>query len=65
MPKVEEWLNHTMADSNDFSPVELMFNETRPDLFKKFLKKEADQLPPDERLMGQGVTGLPENEVEG
>ena len=50
LPKVEECLNHTMTNFNDFSSVELMFNETRPDHFKKFLNKEADQLPPDERL---------------
>lgn len=50
LPKVEEWLNHTRADSAGFCPVDLMFNESRPDLFKKFLKKDADQLPPDESL---------------
>jgi hypothetical protein len=50
LPKVEEWLNHTMADSAGFCPVELMFNESCPDLFKTFLKKDANQLPPDESL---------------
>jgi hypothetical protein len=50
LPKVQEWLNHTMADSAGFCPVELMFNESRPDLFKKFLKKDADQLPPGDSL---------------
>jgi hypothetical protein len=39
-----------MADSAGFCPVELMFNEPRPDLFKTFLKKLANQLPPDESL---------------
>ena len=33
-----------------FFPVELMFNELRPDLFKKILKKDADQLPLYESL---------------
>jgi len=36
-----------MADSAGFCPVELMF-ESRADVFKKFLKRDADQLPPDE-----------------
>ena len=47
MPKVEEWLNHTMADSTGFYPVQLMFSESRPDLFQAFLKKDVDQLPSD------------------
>lgn len=47
---VEEWLIHTMADSAGFCALELIFNVSRPDLFKKFLKKDADQLPPDESL---------------
>ena len=50
LPKVDEWLNHTMADSAGFCPVELMF-ELLPDLFKKFLKKDANQLPQDESLL--------------
>jgi hypothetical protein len=50
LPDVEKWLNHTMADSTGFCPVELMFNESQPDLFKKILKKDADQLPPAESL---------------
>jgi hypothetical protein len=50
LPKVEEWLNHTMEDSAGFCHVELMFNELRPDLFKAFLKKDADQLLPAESL---------------
>jgi len=34
LPEVENWLNHTMADSTGFCPVEIMFNELQPDLFK-------------------------------
>jgi hypothetical protein len=50
LPKVQQWLNHTMVNSTGFCPVELMFNESRPDLFKMFLTKDADQLPPAESL---------------
>jgi hypothetical protein len=42
---IEQWLNTTVANLTGFSPVELMYNESRPDLFQAFLKKEADQLP--------------------
>jgi hypothetical protein len=45
---IEKWLNTTVADSTGFSQVELMHNDSRPDLFQVFLKKEADQLPPAE-----------------
>jgi hypothetical protein len=50
LPKIEEWLNGTASDSTGYSPVELMYDEPRPDLFKKFLVKEADQRAPLESL---------------
>jgi hypothetical protein len=50
LPKIEEWLNETMSDSTGYSPVEIMYNEPRPDLFRRFLKKEADEKPPPESL---------------
>jgi hypothetical protein len=37
-----------VADSTGFCPVELIFDKTKPDIFKKFLKREADLLPPTE-----------------
>jgi hypothetical protein len=49
LPKREEWLNGTVASSTDFSPLEMTFESPR-NLFKKFLKKSADQVPPDESL---------------
>jgi hypothetical protein len=50
LPKIEEWINGSVSDSTGYAPVELMFDEPRPDVFKKFLVKEADQLPPCESL---------------
>jgi hypothetical protein len=32
-----------------------MHGEPRPDLFRKFLKKEVDQLPPNESLMNKSL----------
>jgi len=49
LPKREEWLNGSVANSTGFSPLELTFESPR-DLFKKFLKKGADQISPDESL---------------
>jgi len=54
-----------MGDSTGVCPVELMFNESRSDLFcKKFLKKIGDQLR-RMKLVGQGVTGLLKDDIEG
>ena len=39
LPKIEEWLNATVADSTGFTPVELLFRAKKPDLFGKILKK--------------------------
>lgn len=49
LPKREEWLSVTVENSTGFSPLELTFESPR-DLFKKFLKKGADQVSPDESL---------------
>jgi hypothetical protein len=40
-----------MTDSNGLCSVELMFNESRPDRFKKFMKKDADKLLSLESLL--------------
>jgi hypothetical protein len=50
LPKIEEWLNNTVADSTGYCPVELMFDESKPDIFKKFLDREAELSPPAEGL---------------
>jgi hypothetical protein len=50
---MEEWMNTTVSGSTDYCAVELMFDETKPDLFRKALNKARDQLPPDERLEGK------------
>jgi hypothetical protein len=44
-----------VSHSTGYSPVELMHGEPRPDLFRKFLKKEVDQLPPNESLMDKSL----------
>ena len=47
---IEGWLNGTLSDSTGYSPVELIFDSPRPDLFEKFLKKGSEQKPPAENL---------------
>jgi hypothetical protein len=45
---MEEWLNGTVSDSTGYAPLELMLGQPRPDLYRKFLTKEADELPSGE-----------------
>lgn len=47
---IEGWLNKTMSDSTGYSPVELIFNNPRPDVFEEFLKKGSEQKPLAESL---------------
>jgi hypothetical protein len=47
---MEKWMNKTISGSTGYSPIELMFDEKRPDLFRKLLNKAPDQLPPEESL---------------
>ena len=37
IPKIESWLNTTISGSNAFTSMELMFNDSRPDLFSRIL----------------------------
>jgi hypothetical protein len=39
-----------LSDSTGFSPVELIFDNPRPDLFEEFLRKGSEQKPPAESL---------------
>jgi len=50
LPKTEEWLNTTVADSTDFTPVELLFQAKKPDLFEKVLTKSLLNLPEPETI---------------
>ena len=50
IPQIETWLNTTVSGSTGFTPVELMFNENRPDLFNKILGKTKEQKPATESL---------------
>jgi hypothetical protein len=43
IPKIEPWLNTTISDLTGFTPVELMFNDIRPDIFSKILNKTKGQ----------------------
>ena len=50
IPKIESWLNTTISGSTGFTPVELMFNDIRPDIFSKILNKKKEQQPNNEEL---------------
>jgi len=39
LPKIEEWLNTTVADTTGFTPVEMLFQAKKPDLFEKIFTK--------------------------
>jgi len=41
LPKIEKWLNTTVADSTGFTPVELLLETKKPDLFEKILTKST------------------------
>jgi transposase InsO family protein len=50
IPVVEKWLNCSVSGATGYSPVELIFNEPKPDVFRKILRKTQDQMPPVESL---------------
>jgi transposase InsO family protein len=50
IPHVEKWLNSSVSATTGYSPVELIFNEPKPDAFKQILRKTQDQIPPIESL---------------
>ena len=47
---IESWLNTTISGSTGFTSVELMFNDTRPDIFSKILNNTTGQRPNNEEL---------------
>ncbi|PNF28428.1 hypothetical protein B7P43_G15944 [Cryptotermes secundus] len=50
VPYIENWLNSSVSQSTGYSPVELLYGNSRPDIFRKILKKSADQLPQEDIL---------------
>jgi hypothetical protein len=47
---IENWLNSSVCEVTGYSPVELLNDGERLDLFRKVLKKETDQLQAQEDL---------------
>ena len=43
-------MNTTVADPTGFTPVELLFEANKPDLFEKILKKLPENLPEPETI---------------
>jgi hypothetical protein len=50
IPLIEKWLNSSVSEATGYSPVELIFNEPKPDIFKQIIPKTLDQMPPQEKL---------------
>jgi hypothetical protein len=50
VPYIENWLNSSVSDSTGYAPVELLYGNTKPDVFRKILKKNSDQLPHEDIL---------------
>jgi len=48
--KIEEWLNTTVTDSTGFTPVELLFQAKKPDLFEGILTKSPENIPTPETI---------------
>jgi hypothetical protein len=49
-PKIEEWLNTAVAGSTGFTPVELLFEAKKPELFEKIPTKSPENLPAPETI---------------
>jgi hypothetical protein len=50
LPKIEEWLNTTVSGPTGFTPLELLFEEKKPDLFEGILNKSPQNLPEEETI---------------
>jgi hypothetical protein len=50
LPKIEDLLNTTVAHSTGFTPVELLLEAKKPDLFEKILTKSTENLPEPETV---------------
>lgn len=50
IPLIENWLNSSVSGTTGYTPVELMFDEPKPDMFEKIFVKSPDQKPPAESL---------------
>jgi len=50
LPKREEWLKTTVADSTGFTLFELLFEAKKPDLVEKILMKLPENLPEPETI---------------
>jgi hypothetical protein len=50
VPYIEDCLNSSVSGSTGYAPIELLGGKPRPDIFRKLLKKEADQISKEEAL---------------
>ena len=39
---IQGWLNGTLSDSTGYSPLEMIFDNPRPDLFEEFIQKGSE-----------------------
>jgi hypothetical protein len=45
IPQIESWLNNTVASATGFTPAELMFGGTGPNIFEDFLPEAPEGEP--------------------
>jgi hypothetical protein len=50
VPYVENWLNSSANSITGYAPLELLKDSEKTDIFRKILKKTADQMPRNEAL---------------
>jgi transposase InsO family protein len=48
IPHIEKWMNESISESTGYTPIELLTDKPRPDLFAKVITKDPDQLPQGE-----------------
>jgi hypothetical protein len=51
LPQIEEWINQSVSDATGYAPIELIFGEPKPGIFKKIITKQADQLLNNETVL--------------
>jgi hypothetical protein len=64
VPYIGNWLNSSVSDTTGHAPIELLSAESRPDIFRKLLKKEPDQQPSEEALADKLLKAYAKTKLE-
>jgi hypothetical protein len=64
IPYIQEWLNDSVSETTGYAPIELLSGKPRPDIFRKLLKKESDQLPTEDTLADKVLKAYARSKVK-